>query len=64
ACARRRRPLDAQLQVAWWRRDWAWLVPRAALAASPWRDEVATLALADFQPEVHLWLVNAQNLRI
>ncbi|EPK0079747.1 LysR family transcriptional regulator [Klebsiella aerogenes] len=38
------------------------LVPRAALAASPWRDEVATLALADFQPEVHLWLVNAQNL--
>lgn len=38
------------------------LVPRAALAASPWRDEVATLALADFQPQVHLWLVNAQNL--
>lgn len=38
------------------------LVPRAALAASPWRDEVTVLTLADFQPEVHLWLVNAQNL--
>ncbi|EOF4703441.1 LysR family transcriptional regulator [Klebsiella oxytoca] len=38
------------------------LVPRAALAASPWRDEVTVLALEDFQPEVHLWLVNAQNL--
>lgn len=38
------------------------LVPRAALAASPWRDEVTVLTLADFQPEVHLWLVHAQNL--
>ena len=38
------------------------LVPRAALAASPWRDEVTILTLADFQPEVHLWLVHAQNL--
>ena len=38
------------------------LVPRAALAASPWRDEVMVLTLADFQPEVHLWLVHAQNL--
>jgi DNA-binding transcriptional LysR family regulator len=40
----------------------AWLVPRAALAASPWRDEVTVLTLADFQPAVHLWLVHAQNL--
>lgn len=38
------------------------LVPRAALAASPWRDEVTILTLADFQPEVYLWLVHAQNL--
>ena len=38
------------------------LVPRAALAASPWRDEVTVLTLADFQPEVHLWLVHAQSL--
>ena len=38
------------------------LVPRAALAASPWRDDVAVLTLADFQPAVHLWLVHAQNL--
>ncbi|HCK6980358.1 TPA: LysR family transcriptional regulator [Klebsiella oxytoca] len=38
------------------------LVPRAALAASPWRDEVTILTLADFQPEVHLWLVHAHNL--
>lgn len=38
------------------------LVPRAALAASPWRDEVTILTLADFQPEVHLWLVHAQNV--
>ncbi|HBM3224051.1 MULTISPECIES: LysR family transcriptional regulator [Klebsiella] len=38
------------------------LIPRAALAASPWRDEVTILTLADFQPEVHLWLVHAQNL--
>ncbi|AKL35897.1 LysR family transcriptional regulator [Klebsiella oxytoca] len=38
------------------------LVPRAALAASPWRDEVTVLTLADFQPEVHLWLVHAQIL--
>ncbi|MBZ7720827.1 LysR family transcriptional regulator [Klebsiella oxytoca] len=38
------------------------LVPRAALAASPWRDEVTILTLADFQPEVHLWMVHAQNL--
>ena len=38
------------------------LVPRAALAASPWRDEVTVLTLADFQPEVHLWLVHALNL--
>ncbi|HDX8847147.1 TPA: LysR family transcriptional regulator [Klebsiella oxytoca] len=38
------------------------LVPRAALVASPWRDEVTILTLADFQPEVHLWLVHAQNL--
>lgn len=38
------------------------LVPRAALAASPWLDEVTILTLADFQPEVHLWLVHAQNL--
>ncbi|MBZ7264672.1 LysR family transcriptional regulator [Klebsiella oxytoca] len=38
------------------------LVPRAALAASPWRDEVTILTLADFQPEVHLWLVHARNL--
>lgn len=38
------------------------LVPRAALAASPWRDEVTILTLADFQPEVHLWLGHAQNL--
>ena len=38
------------------------LVPRAALAASPWRDEVTILTLADFQPEVHLWLVPAQSV--
>jgi len=38
------------------------LVPRAALAASPWRDDVAVLTLAAFQPAVHLWLVHAQNL--
>ena len=38
------------------------LVPRAALAASPWRDEVTVLTLVDFQPEVHLWLVHAQSL--
>lgn len=38
------------------------LVPRAALAASPWRDEVTPLTLADFQPAVCLWQVSAQNL--
>ncbi len=38
------------------------LVPRAALAASPWRDEVTVLTLADFQPAVCLWQVSAQNL--
>ncbi|HBY2270628.1 TPA: LysR family transcriptional regulator [Klebsiella pneumoniae] len=44
----------AQLQIA--------LVPRAALASSPWRDEVAVLSLSDFQPAVSLWLIHAQYL--
>ena len=38
------------------------LVPRAALASSPWRDEVAVLSLSDFQPAVSLWLIHAQYL--
>ncbi|WP_148250960.1 LysR family transcriptional regulator [Raoultella terrigena] len=38
------------------------IVPRAALAASPWRDEISILALADFQPGVCLWQISAQNL--
>lgn len=38
------------------------IVPRAALAASPWRDEISILALADFQPAVCLWQISAQNL--
>ena len=38
------------------------LVPRAALASSPWRDEVAVLSLSDFQPAVSLWLIYAQYL--
>ena len=38
------------------------LVPRAALASSPWRDEIAVLSLSDFQPAVSLWLIHAQYL--
>ena len=38
------------------------LVPRAALANSPWRDEIAVLNLSDFQPAVSLWLIHAQYL--
>lgn len=38
------------------------IVPRAALTASPWRDEISILALADFQPAVCLWQISAQNL--
>ncbi|MFS9669769.1 LysR substrate-binding domain-containing protein, partial [Klebsiella pneumoniae] len=38
------------------------LVPRAALAASPWRDEIEVVNLSDFQPAVSLWLIHAQYL--
>ncbi len=38
------------------------LVPRAALAASPWRDELEVVNLSDFQPAVSLWLIHAQYL--
>ena len=38
------------------------LVPRAALAASPWRDELEVVNLSDFQPAVSLWLIHARYL--
>ena len=38
------------------------LVPRAALAASPWREELMVLELSDFQPAVSLWLIHARYL--
>ena len=38
------------------------LVPRAALADSPWRDEISVLTLADFKPQVSLWQISGENL--
>ncbi len=34
----------------------------AALAASPWRDELEVVNLSDFQPAVSLWLIHARYL--